>query len=52
MILRLEMILSVMFYERKKIIFYEKYLKLKKNNTFNNAFCNRIFIFYRFLPIF
>ena len=42
MISRFEMILSVIFYERKNII-YGKILKLTKNNTFNNGFCNRIF---------
>ena len=36
MILRLEMILSVMSYGRKNIIFYEQNLKLTENNTFNN----------------
>ena len=30
--------LSVVSYERKKIIDYEKNLKLTKNNTFNNVF--------------
>ena len=52
MILRLEMILSVVFYERINIIFYEKNLKLTKNNTFNNVFCNTILPYYRFLIIF
>ena len=28
---------------KKNIIFYEKNLKLAKNNTFNNVFCNTIF---------
>ena len=37
---------------KKNIIFYEKNLKLSKNNTFNNVFCNRIFTYYPFLPIF
>ena len=36
MILRLKMILSIMSHERKNMIFYEKNLKLSKNNTFNN----------------
>ena len=38
MIIRLEIILSVVFYGRKKITFYEKNLKLMKNNTLNNIF--------------
>ena len=42
--------LSVVSYERKNIIFYEKNLKLLNNNTFNNVFCNIIFSYYRFLP--
>ena len=36
MILRLEMILSVVSYEKKNIIFYEKNLKPTTNNTFND----------------
>ena len=40
MILRLEMILSGVFYERKNMIFYEKNLKLRKNNTFNSNIKN------------
>ena len=40
MILRLEIILSVVFHERKNIIIYKKNLKLSKNNTFNDVFCN------------
>ena len=52
MILRLEIILLVMPYERKIITFYEKTSKLTKNNTFNNDFYNRIFRYHRFLPIF
>ena len=52
MVLRFEMILSVVFYKRENIIFYEKHLKLTKNNTFNNVFCNKIFPCYPFLPIF
>ena len=43
MILRLEMILLVVFYERKNVIFYEKYLKVTKNNTFNNYLLKIIF---------
>ena len=39
-ILKVEMLLSVVFYERKNIIFYEKNFKLMKNNTFNDVFCN------------
>ena len=43
MILRLEIILSsVVFNERKNIIFYKKNLKLTDKNTFNNGFCNKI----------
>ena len=38
MILRHEIILSVMYYERKIIIFYGKNFKLTKNHTFNNFF--------------
>ena len=33
MILRVEIILSVMFYQRKKIIFCEKAFELTENNT-------------------
>ena len=43
MILRLEMILSVVSYEIKNIIFYNKNLKLTENNTLNKIVCNRIF---------
>ena len=43
MILRLEMILSVVSYERKNII-HEKNLKLTKNNTFNNVFVIEFFL--------
>ena len=50
--LGLEIILSVVFCERNNIIFYEKNLKRMENNTINNFFCNRIFLYYRFLPIF
>ena len=46
------MILSIMSYKRKDIIFYEKHVKLTKNNTFNNVFCNGVFPHYRFLSIF
>ena len=38
--------------QNKNIIFYFKKLKLTKNNTFNNVFCNRIYFYNRFLPIF
>ena len=38
MILRLETVLSIAFYERKNIIFYVKDVKLTKNNTFNHVF--------------
>ena len=51
MIQGLEKILSVMFYERKNII-YVKNFKLTKKNTFNSGFCNRFFSYYRSLPIF
>ena len=40
MILRFEMLSSVVSYERKNISFYEKNFKLTKNNTFD-VFCNR-----------
>ena len=50
MILKLEMILSVVFYGRKTIIFYEKNLKLTENYTFNNFLRNRTY--HLFLPIF
>ena len=52
MILRLEKILSVVAYKRKNIIFYEKNLKLTKNNTSDNDSCNTILPCYRFIPIF
>ena len=52
MILRVEMILPVVFYERINIIFYEQNLNLTKNNNFNNDLWNRIFPYYRFLPVF
>ena len=52
MILKLEIILSVVSYEMKNITFYEKHLKFTKNNTFNNVFCDTIFSRYRFLPTF
>ena len=51
MILRLEMITSVVSYEKKNI-FHERNLKLTKNTIFNDVFCNRIFPYCRFLPIF
>ena len=41
MILKLEMILSVAFYE-KNIIFCEENSKLTKNNTFINVSYNRL----------
>ena len=44
MILKVEIILLAVFYERKNIILYVKNLKLTKNNTFNNAFCNIVSI--------
>ena len=43
--LRIEIILSVVSYERKNIIVYEKNVKLSNNNTFNNVFCNIILIY-------
>ena len=52
MISRLEMILPVMSDEINNIIFYEKNLKIAKNKTFVNVFCNRIFPCYHFLRIF
>ena len=52
MILGLEIILSVVSSERKNIVFHEQNQKLTKNNTFNDFFFNRIFPYYRFLPIF
>ena len=52
MILKHEIILPVVSYDKKNIIFYEKNLKLTKNNTFNNVSCNKIFPYNRFLSIF
>ena len=52
MILRVKMILTVVSYERKNMIFCGKNIKITKYNIFNNVFCNRIFPYYRFLPIF
>ena len=46
------MILSIVSYERKNIIFYDKNLKLRKNNYFNNVFCNQTFSYCCFLSIF
>ena len=43
MILKVEIILSIISYERKYIIFYEKNLKLTKNSTFNNVFLIEFF---------
>ena len=43
MILRLEMILTVMFVKMKNMIFYFKNSKLKQNNTFDHGFCNKFF---------
>ena len=37
---------------KEKTLFFIKNLKLTKNNTFYNMFCNRIFAYYRTLPIF
>ena len=44
--------LSVVLYESKNIILYEKNVKLTKNNTFINIICNGIRPHYRFLPNF
>ena len=38
MILKLEVILLVVFYERKNIIFHLKNVKLMINNTFDDVF--------------
>ena len=43
MIMRLEMILTVVSHEKKNIILLLKNVILTKNNTFNNVICNRIF---------
>ena len=43
MILRHEIILSVVPYERKNVIYHEKNSKLTKINVFNDVVCNRIF---------
>ena len=43
--------ISVLSYERRNIIFYDKNLKLWKSNYCNNVFCNWTFSYYRFLPI-
>ena len=43
-ILRVEIILSVVFYVRKNIISYEKNFELTENNTFYNFSCDRIFV--------
>ena len=51
MILRLEIILLVVSYKWKNIIFHEENFKLTKNNTFNDVFCNRSFPYYRSLLI-
>ena len=45
------MILSIVSYESRKIILYEKNFELTKNNTFNNISFNRIFPQYRLLPV-
>ena len=41
-----------MSYRRKNMIFYEKNIKLEKNDIFNNVFYNRIFPHYRFYQFF
>ena len=51
-ILRFEMILSVMSYERKNIIFYGRNLKFTKKNTFDHFFVIEFFSYYRFIQIF
>ena len=45
-------IISAVLYERKNIICCEKNFKLTKSIAFDKIFCNRLFPFYRFLPIF
>ena len=52
MILGLEIMLSFVSNERKKMIYYEKMFKLTINSSFNNVFRNIIFPFYRFLLFF
>ena len=53
MISKIEMTLSVVPYERKNILVYEKNFKFTKNNICSNVFfLNKIFPYYRFLPIF
>ena len=47
MILRFEILSSVVSFERKNISFHEKNLKLIKNNNFD-VFCNRRFPYYHF----
>ena len=49
MILRLEIILSIVYCLRRNIIFYEINAKLMEKKTrikktFDNVFCNRIFL--------
>ena len=44
------MILSVVPYEIKNMIFNQKNLKLTKSYSFNNVFCNRIFPYCPFFP--
>ena len=43
LILRIEIILLVMSYERKNIFFFLKNVLLTENSTFYNVFCNIIF---------
>ena len=38
--------------EEKTSFYMKKNFKLMKNNTFNNVFCNGIFLYCRFLLIF
>ena len=45
MIFKLAIILLNVFYA-KNMIFYETKLNLMENNTFNNFFCNRIFLIF------
>ena len=52
MIWRPEMTLSVASYVRKKIIYFEKNVKLTKNKTFNNSFFKTIFLYFHSLSIF
>ena len=50
MIMWIDIIFSVISYDRNNIIFCEKSQKFPENNTFN--FCNLIFPYYRFVTFF